>query len=151
MEPDESVNKPLKILVMGLPGSGKTTLSEKLASKLSAFHLNADKVRTGAKDWDFSLEGRKRQAGRMARLAREALERNRHVVADFICPTAETRREFGADVIVWMDTIEKGPYEDTNRIFEPPEEYDFRIKTFASDDHANRIAKRILEYGGDDV
>ena len=57
------------ILIMGLPGAGKTTLAEELAPKLNAKRLNADEVRKEANDWDFSEEGRKRQAKRMADFA----------------------------------------------------------------------------------
>ena len=143
--------RPLKILIMGLPGSGKTTLAEKLAAKIDAFHLNADKVRREADDWDFSVEGRRRQAERMSRLAEEALNGNRHVVADFICPTEKTRREFNGDLLVWMDTIEESRFEDTNRIFEPPKEWDFRITTFDSDRHAAVIAGHVMGRGDEDV
>ena len=57
------------ILIMGLPGSGKTTLANELAPMLKAKRLNADEVRKEANDWDFSEEGRKRQAKRMADFA----------------------------------------------------------------------------------
>ena len=112
---------------MGLPGSGKTTLAEILAPMYNAVWLNADKVREEANDWDFSDEGRKRQALRMKTLAQEAVDNNRNVVADFVCPTPKTRDEFGADYIIWMDTIKEGRFEDTNKMFEQPTNYDFRV------------------------
>ena len=116
-----------KILIMGLPGSGKTTLAKKLAPMFNAVWLNADKVREEANDWDFSEMGRTIQANRMKRLAQEAVDKNRNVIADFVCPTENTRRDFEADYTIWMDTIKEGRFEDTNKMFEPPKEYDFRV------------------------
>ena len=116
-----------KILIMGLPGSGKTTLAKLLAPMFNAVWLNADKVREEANDWDFSELGRSVQANRMKRLAQEALDNNRNVIADFVCPTEHTREDFNADYIVYMDTIKEGRFEDTNKMFEPPKKYDFRV------------------------
>ena len=112
---------------MGLPGSGKTTLAKLLAPMFNAVWINADVVRKEADDWDFSDEGRKRQSLRMWTLAEEAIDRNRNVVADFVCPTQETRKQFRADYTVWMDTIKEGRFEDTNKIFEDPTQYDFKV------------------------
>ena len=82
------------ILIMGLPGSGKTTLAEELAPLLNAKRLNADEVRKEANDWDFSEEGRKRQARRMADFAKKLKEEGNFVVADFICPTLKQELYF---------------------------------------------------------
>lgn len=112
---------------MGLPGSGKTTLAKHLVPMYNAVWLNADQVRKDADDWDFSEEGRKRQSLRMAKLAKEARDNNRNVVADFVCPTEETRKQFGADYTIWMDTIKEGRFEDTNKMFVPPKDYDFKV------------------------
>lgn len=117
----------MKILIMGLPGSGKTTLAKHLVPMYNAVWLNADQVRKDADDWDFSEEGRKRQSLRMAKLAKEARDNNRNVVADFVCPTEETRKQFGADYTIWMDTIKEGRFEDTNKMFVPPKDYDFKV------------------------
>ena len=117
----------MKILIMGLPGSGKTTLAKHLVPMFNAVWLNADEVRKEADDWDFSEEGRKRQSLRMWTLAEEAVDRNRTVIADFVCPTDETRKQFEADYTIWMDTIKEGRFDDTNKMFEPPEKYDFKI------------------------
>ena len=112
---------------MGLPGSGKTTLAKLLAPMFNAVWLNADEVRKEADDWDFSEEGRKRQSLRMWTYAEEAIEKNRNVVADFICPTEQTRADFNADYTIWVDTIKEGRFEDTNKMFEEPTKYDFRV------------------------
>ena len=88
------------ILIMGLPGSGKTTLANALAPLLNAKRLNADEVRTSANDWDFSEEGRTRQSKRMADLAKKLKESGNYVIADFICPTPAARELFPADYII---------------------------------------------------
>ena len=126
---------------MGLPGSGKTTLAQKIVPMLNAVWLNADKVRKEANDWDFSKEGRKRQANRMIQLAQEAVDNNRVVVADFVCPTEQTRKDFSADYTIWMDTIKKGRFDDTNKMFVKPEKYDFHVTS----QDANNWAPKIFE------
>ncbi len=112
---------------MGLPGSGKTSLAKLLAPMFNAVRLNADEVRKEANDWDFSEMGRSIQANRMKRLADEAIQSNRNVVADFVCPTEHTREDFDADYIIWMDTIKESEYEDTNKMFEEPKNFDFKV------------------------
>ena len=112
---------------MGLPGSGKTTLAKLLVPMFNAVWLNADKVREEANDWDFSEMGRSIQANRMKRLADEASKNNRNVIADFVCPTEHTREDFNADYIIWMDTIKESRFEDTNKMFEQPKNFDFKV------------------------
>lgn len=135
----------MKILIMGLPGSGKTTLAKLLVPMFNAVWLNADRVRKDADDWDFSDEGRKRQSLRMWSFAEEAVDANRLVVADFICPTEETRKQFNADYTVWMDTIKEGRFEDTNKMFEAPNDYDFRVTHKEADMWAYLIKQDITE------
>ena len=114
---------------MGLPGSGKTTLANELGTMLDTKRLNADEVRREANDWDFSEEGRKRQAKRMADLATKLKDEGDFVVADFICPTPEARSLFPADFVIWVDTIKEGRFDDTNKMFVKPDKYDFRVTT----------------------
>ena len=117
------------ILVMGLPGAGKTTLANELAPKLNAKRLNADEVRKAANDWDFSEEGRKKQSKRMSELALKLKNEGNHVIADFICPTPEARSLFPADIVIWVDTIQEGRFEDTNQMFVKPEKFNFHVTT----------------------
>ena len=114
---------------MGLPGAGKTTLANELGPLLNAKRLNADEVRKAANDWDFSEEGRKRQAKRMAEFALKLKNEGNFVVADFICPTPAARELFPADFIIWVDTINEGRFEDTNQMFVKPEKYNFHVTT----------------------
>ena len=128
---------------MGLPGSGKTTLANELGPMLNAKRLNADEVRKEANDWDFSEEGRKRQAKRMADLALKLKKDGSYVVADFICPTPEARKLFPADFIIWIDTIKKGRFDDTNKMFVKPEKYDFHVTSQDAKNWAPNILKEI--------
>ena len=117
------------ILIMGLPGSGKTTLANALAPLLNAKRLNADEVRKSANDWDFSEEGRIRQSKRMADLAKKLKESGNYVIADFICPTPAARELFPADYTIWVDTIKEGRFDDTNKMFVKPEKFDCHVTT----------------------
>ena len=114
---------------MGLPGAGKTTLANELAKLIECKRLNADEIRKAVNDWDFSEEGRTRQAKRMADEALKLKSEGNNVIADFICPTPEARELFPADYIVWVDTIEKGRFEDTNQMFVKPEKFNFHVTT----------------------
>jgi adenylylsulfate kinase len=129
------------ILVMGLPGAGKTTLANEMALPLNAKRLNADEVRKAANDWDFSKEGRVRQAKRMAEAALKLKAQGHYVIADFIAPTPEARSLFPADYIVWVDTIKEGRFEDTNQMFVNPKSFDFHVTT----QDAKNWAPKIIE------
>ena len=114
---------------MGLPGSGKTTLASELNNLLDVVWLNADEIRKKENDWDFSEEGRKRQARRMASLSEKYKKLGKIVIADFVCPLPETRKLFNPDYLIWVDTIKKGRFNDTNQMFVKPEKYDFKVTT----------------------
>jgi adenylylsulfate kinase len=115
---------------MGLPGSGKTTLAQELKRILNedgktVLWLNADTIRELHNDWDFSHEGRLRQAKRMADYAKASNED--YVIADFVCPLPKMRKIYDADFTIWVDTIDSGRFEDTNKAFENPDKYDIRV------------------------
>ena len=128
---------------MGLPGAGKTTLADEMAPLLNAKRLNADEVRKEANDWDFSEEGRIRQAKRMADAALKLKAEGHYVIADFIAPTPKARSLFPADFRVWVDTIKKGRFEDTNQMFVEPENFDFKVTTQDAKNWAPKIAEEI--------
>lgn len=123
-----------KILIMGLPGSGKTTFAKKLVNELSSvLWLNADQLRTKYHDWDFTNDGRLRQAQRMFNLAEETDKD--FVVCDFVAPLPKSREIFDPEFIIWMDTIAKGRFDDTNRLFvTPDDDYEYRITEFNDTD-----------------
>ena len=128
---------------MGLPGAGKTTLANELSKLIECKRLNADEIRKAANDWDFSEEGRVRQAKRMAEQAEKYKKEGNYVVADFICPTPKARELFNADFIVWVDTIKKGRYDDTNAMFVKPEKFDFRVTSQDAKVWASKIMEKI--------
>lgn len=147
---------------MGLPGAGKTYFAERLktyleqhsdlyhtdaenisASRAQVKWINADDVRKKYNDWDFSHEGRIRQSLRMRELADSFL--NDFVIVDFVAPLPEMRNNFKADWTIWIDTIEKGRFEDTNKVFTAPEVYDFRITEQAAEKWAEFVGSHILE------
>jgi len=123
----------MKILIFGLPGSGKSTLAEPFANLINGHWVNADQVRQHYDDWDFSLEGRLRQAQRMRYICDGIVRAGGTAIADFVCPTENARREFDADYTVWMDTIKEGRFEDTNSMFEKPKDYDYHVAKWFND------------------
>jgi len=137
----------MKILICGLPGSGKTTLAEPFSKLINAVWINADAVRTEYDDWDFSPEGRIRQAQRMRYLADGIVKAGRVCVADFVAPTKKAREEFDADFIVWMDTIKEGRFDDTNKMYEPLNkgEYNYHVASWFNDTH-EQLLKVITKY-----
>ena len=125
----------MKILIFGLPGSGKTTLAKPFAKLIGGVHLNADEVRNKYNDWDFTRAGRIRQAQRMRYLADGVVMAGKVAVVDFVCPTYITRLEFNADYTVWMDTIKEGRFEDTNALFEKPDDVDYHVEKWFDNAH----------------
>ena len=159
----------IKILIMGLPGAGKTYLAQRLkkwiednsnAETMPAFRMaeferppsiykssvdwfNADDIRKRFNDWDFSRDGRIRQSLRMAEFALSC--KSDYVICDFVAPLPEMRHNFKADWTIWMDTIDSGRYEDTNKAFTPPDVYDFRVTEQDADKWAEFIGQHIIE------
>jgi GTPase SAR1 family protein len=165
------MNTPQRILIMGLPGSGKTYFAERLKQfledngdivkvnpdrllnyegipdhklmKVSVDWFNADEVRKRYNDWDFSRDGRIRQSLRMFEFAMKCS--GDLVICDFVAPLPEMRHNFKADWTIWMDTIDSGRYEDTNRAFVPPDVYDFRITEQNAERWVEFVGTHILE------
>jgi Flp pilus assembly CpaF family ATPase len=128
----------MKILIMGLPGAGKTTLSKELVTLLPNNEwFNNNVIRQKHDDWDFSNAGRIRQCQRMIELSNNSIAK--FIICDFIAPTAQIRSEFNADFTVFVDTIQFSKYRNTNEIFEPPLLYDIRVTTQDATYWANRI------------
>ncbi len=120
----------MKVLIYGLPGAGKSFLAEKLCEYLGdkVAWINADKVREEANDWDFSDDGRLRQKIRMQRKCEEVEAQGKIALADFVCPFKSARKDFNADYNIFVDTISEGRFEDTNKVFEKDDNYDYRVK-----------------------
>ena len=133
----------MKILILGLPGAGKTYLAERLQKHLECAWFNADEVRKMANDWEFGEEARIRQARRMRNIADYEKGCGRTVICDFVCPTKLTMHIFEADYTVWMNTIDEGRFEDTNRMFEVPAMSDLVIDKFLTDKEIESVANRI--------
>jgi len=162
----------MKVLVCGLPGSGKTWLAERLTKLINnCAWYNADTVRKFSNDWDFSMEGRIRQANRMKTFADFERDNGRWVVCDFVAPTEKAREAFAPDYVIWMDTIKEGrivssklselkdinnlpfdanllsqskEFEDTNKVFETPSKVDTHITHFMSDDEIKKLSEEII-------
>ena len=161
----------MKILVCGLPGSGKTWLSERLVKYIkNCAWYNADIVRKFSNDWDFSMEGRIRQSNRMKTFADFERTNGRWVICDFVAPTEKVREAFAPDHVIWLDTIKEGrvvpsklselknisnlpfdavslskskEFEDTNKVFETPSKIDTHVKYFMNDEEIKKLAEEM--------
>ena len=133
----------MKILIMGLPGSRKSTFAEKLTTELSTSSatewINADVLRKQFDDWDFSHQGRIRQSRRMREIA--DVSNRDFIIADFVCPLSEMRSIFEPHFLIWVDTIAESRFEDTNQVFVAPAQYDIRV----TEQDASKWAKLIYE------
>jgi adenylylsulfate kinase len=135
----------MKILIMGLPGAGKTTLAEQLQKKLKCVWFNADEIRNHInRDLGFTEQDRYEHATRMGRLCSIVSRADQYVIADFVCPTQETRTAFSPDFIIWLDTVTEGRYDDTNTLFEKPTYCQLTVDTWDYD--INEIVKFIRQY-----
>lgn len=132
------------IQIIGLPGSGKTTLANKLASRLNAVQLNADQVRSElSSDLGFSIEDRLEQSRRLGAIARLLKSQGVTVIVDYVCPTKSTREIFGkADIVIWMNTIDQSRFKDTNSLWEAPTEYDVIFENLEQEDKADIIISK---------
>ena len=135
-----------KILIQGLPGSGKTTLAKNLQIKLKASWINADQIRKKYNDWDFSLDGRIRQSKRLNQLSNKMLKFKKFVIVDFVCPTEESRKLFKSDLIIWTDTIQKSRYSNINKIYTNPKKFDIRVTSKNSSIWSLAVIDRINGY-----
>jgi len=135
----------MKILVMGLPGSGKTTLAKELSKEIDAIHLNADEMRNKVWiDLTFKYTDRIVMAQRMGALSDVLINQGHNVIADFICPTEQTRQAFGSAFIVWVNRIENSRFDDTNNLFEKPKQVDVEINYgLTINEQINMIVRKI--------
>jgi len=136
----------MKILIVGLPGSGKTWLGSRIAKKFSIPFWDADVVRNTYNDWDFSGLGRDRQSLRMRKLA----ELDSISISAFIAPLPGYIRNFFPDKFIWMDTVKDCEYEDTNKLFKPPQNPDVRITKWIDE---NQLFKCLdgISFGTKDI
>lgn len=126
----------MRVLICGLPGSGKTFFARLLASRINSVWFNADVVREQFNDWNFDTVSRSRQARRMKGLANVATAEGRVAICDFVAPTDSLRAEFNADFTVFVNTIKSGRFDDTNQVFEIPSNADYVVRShqFVSND-----------------
>ncbi len=131
------IKKKIIILIMGLPGSGKTTLAKELKKKLKAAWINADKIRKKYNNWDFSKNGVIKQARRMKKISK--ISKKKITIVDFVCPYEKGRKIFKPDYLIWMDTVKKGRFSTFDKSFEKPKRFNFKIKKKKAKFYSKRI------------
>jgi hypothetical protein len=136
-------DKQYRILVMGLPGSSRSSIVHKLANVIAeeASILDSYGLRQQFKDIDFTEDGQMRHCYRILDLARAAT--TPVTVINMTCPLPKMREILNPDIIVWASDGNECPYSELNEMFVPPMKHDIECKD-SSDSTISDIIKRIM-------